>query len=187
MSVETKTLSDGRIELLLTRWEGRLIASSLLNSLYPAAGKESESAGDISSHLGISLIEAESLKEELDLIDERLFGLPENMSEQDREMYRRVMPKEPRKTGAPWDGLPAIEADLLPDGRVSYTLARGELSIFAGAIDAMLQNLAPDKSGHSRTEVSARVVGATIEEAEGLRDELRQAGRDSKRQTARRA
>lgn len=177
MSIETKTLSDGRIELLLTRREELLIASCLLNALYPAAGTESESAGDLSGHMGISLDEAESLREELSLINEKLFGLPENISERDREMYRRTAPKEPRKTGTEWDELPAIEAVLLLDGRVSYTLARGELSIFAGAMDAMLKTLAPDKSKHSRAEVSARVDGAAIEEAERLRDELLHADR----------
>lgn len=164
-----------------------MIGSSLLNALSPAVGRESRSAVDLPTYLGISLDEAKSLDEELTLINERLFGFPEDMSERDREMYLRVIPREPRKTGTAWDESPGIEAKVLSDGRVSYTLSRGELAIFAGAMDAMLKNLAPDKSDSSRTEVYFRVAGAEIEEAEELRDALRRADFASKRQAAKRA
>ncbi len=113
-----------------------------------------------------------SLDDELSIIGDALFGSPENMSEEDRERYEQVMPKKPRKTGTARDGMPKIEAELLPDGRVSYTLARGELSIFAGAIDMMLENLTPRRNKSDHAEVRL-VMGAEIEELEALRDELR--------------
>jgi len=62
------------------------------------------------------------------------------MSEENGWRYREVMPTEPGKTDTAWDEKPKIDAELLPDGRVAYVLVRGELSIFAGAIDEMLEN-----------------------------------------------
>ncbi len=118
------------------------------------------------------------MDDELSIISKELFGFPPNMSDENRERYERVMPKEPRRTDTGWDRLPKIEAELLPDGRVSYALARGELAIFAGAIDEMLRKLAPDKSKSSRTEVWFRVGGVEIEEAEALRDELQRLDRE---------
>jgi hypothetical protein len=64
-----------------------------------------------------------------------------------------------------------MEVELLPDRRIAYVLARGELSIFAGAIDVMLVTVAKDKDLSSRGELSAR-SGETIENFEALRDEL---------------
>jgi hypothetical protein len=49
-------------------------------------------------------------------------------------------------TDTAWDEMPKIDAELLPDGRIAYVLARGELSMFAGAIDEMLENLAPRRN-----------------------------------------
>jgi hypothetical protein len=67
-----------------------------------------------------------------------------------------------------------MEAEPLPDRRIAYTLARGELSIFAGAIDVMLVKVAKDRDVSSRGELSAR-SGETIEDFEALRDKLRRA------------
>jgi hypothetical protein len=101
-----------------------------------------------------------------------LFGFPPNMSEENRWRYREVMPTEARKTDTAWNEMPKFNAELLPDGRVAYVLARGELSIFAGAIDEMLENLAPRRNESDHAEVRL-VMGADIEELEALRDELR--------------
>jgi hypothetical protein len=73
--------------------------------------------------------------------------------------------------------MPKIEAALLSDGMISYTLARGDLTIFASAIDMMLENLAPRRNESDHAEVRL-VVGAEIEELEALRDELRRLGRE---------
>jgi hypothetical protein len=127
--------------------------------------------------MGVSAEEAMSLDDELSIISHNLFRSSENMSEEDRERYEQVMPTEPRKTGTAWDVLPKIEAELLPDGMISYTLARGELSIFAGAIGMMLENLTPrrNESGHAEVRL---VVGAEVEELEELGDELRRLSRE---------
>jgi hypothetical protein len=129
--------------------------------------------------MGVSAEEAMSLDDELSIIGDVLFGSPENMSEEDRERYEQVMPKKPRKTGSAWDDLPKIEAEPLPEGRISYTLARGELSIFAGAIDLMLENLAWHRNETERAEVRL-VMGVEIEELEALRDELRRLDRETR-------
>lgn len=73
--------------------------------------------------------------------------------------------------------MPKIEAELLPDGRVAHVLARGELSIFAGAVDMMLENLAPHRSESDCVEVRLR-VGAEVEQTEEIRDELRRLDRE---------
>ena len=49
--------------------------------------------------------------------------------------------------------MPKIDAELLLGSRVAYVLARGELSIFAGAIDEMLENLAPRRNESDHAEV----------------------------------
>ena len=72
--------------------------------------------------MGVSAEEAMSLDDELSIFSHNLFRSSENMSEEDRERYEQVMPKEPRKTGTAWDDMPRIEAALVPDGRISYTL-----------------------------------------------------------------
>lgn len=171
--VEAELLSDGRIRLFLSPRKRMIVALSLGESLVKPERLEKDAAEQFRTRVGISMVEAWSLDDEMSIIHRRLLGLPENMSEEDRERYERVMPKEPRRTGTVWDDLPKMEAELLPDGRMSYTLARGELAIFANAISEMLRKLASDKSRSSRTEVWFRVGGIEIEEAEELRDELR--------------
>ena len=174
--MEAHLLPDDRTKLLLSRREERLIDLSLLNALYRTPKPGNEAVRRIRSSMGISAEEAMSLDDELSIIGHNLFGHPENMSE-DRERHEQVMPREPRKTGTAWDDMPKIEAELLPDGRISYTLARGELPIFAGAIDMMLENLTPHRNDSGRAEVRL-VVGAEIEDLEALRDELRRLGRE---------
>lgn len=107
--------------------------------------------------MGVSAEEAMSLDDKLSILDEELFGLPEGMSEEDRERYEQVMPEEPRKTGTARDRMPEIEAGPLPDGRGTYLLTRSVLSIFAGTIDMMLENLAPSWNGPGR---SSAVLGS---------------------------
>jgi hypothetical protein len=171
--MEALLLPEGRTQLLLSRRYADLIDLSLLNALYRGARKGRNRAARFRDLVGITCAEGMSLDDELSIIGKDLFGFPANMSERDRELYEEVMPKSPARTGTTWDEMPRIEAKLMPDGRIRYTLARGELSIFAGAIDMMLENLAPDRSRGSRTEVWFCVGGAEIEEVEALRDELR--------------
>ncbi len=176
--MEAQLLADGRTKLLLSRREESLIDLSLLNALYRTPKPGEEAIRRIRNYMGVSAEEAMSLDDELSIISKELFGFPPNMSEENRERYEQVMPKTPAGTGTAWDVMPKIEAELLPEGRISYTLARGELSIFAGAIDMMLENLAPDRSRGSRTEVWFCVGGAEIEEVDALRDELRRLDRE---------
>lgn len=166
-------MPNGRTRLVLSRNENAIINLSLVNALPGPVADDSE----FRARVGVSPEEARSLDDELSIIGAKLFGLSPNMSEEDLKRYERVMPKKPRKTGTAWDHLPKIEAESTQDGGVSYVLARGELSIFAGAIDAMLEKLAPDKSKSSRTEVWFRVGGVEIEEAEALRNKLRRMDR----------
>ena len=175
--MEAQLLSDGCTKLLLSRVEKGLIEGSLLNALYRTPKPGEVAVRRVRSSMGVWAEEAMSLDDELSIIGDKLFGLFENMSEEDRERYEQVMPKEPRKTGTAWDDMPKIEAELLPDGRISYTLARGELSIFAGAIDMMLENLTPRRNEPGRAEVGL-LMGAEIEVLEALRDELRWLGQE---------
>jgi hypothetical protein len=177
--MEAQLLPDGRTKLLLSRREDRLIDLSLLNALYRTPKPGEEAVRRIRSSMEVSAEEAMSLDDELSIIGDNLFGSPENMSEEDRERYEQVMRKEPRRTGTAWDDMPKIKAELLPDGRISYMLARGELSIFAGAIEMMLENLAPRSNESDRAEVRL-VMGAEIEELEALRDELRRLDQETR-------
>ena len=129
--------------------------------------------------VGVTYTEGKTLYDELSIINRELFGPPQHQSERDRELYEQAMPREPSRTGTAWDSLPKVEAEVLADGRVAYALARGELSIFAGAIDMMLENLAPRRDEQGRAEVRL-CVGAEIEEAEALRDELRRLDRKTR-------
>jgi hypothetical protein len=176
--MEAQLLPDGRTELLLSHREESLIDLSLLNALYRGRRKGRDSVARFRQLAGITYGEGKSLDDEFSILGRELFRPPQFQSERDRKLYEQVMPKTPAETGTAWDGMPKIEAELLPDGRISYTLGRGELSIFAGAIDMMLENLAPDRSKGSRTEVWFCVGGAEIEEVEALRDELRRLDRE---------
>jgi hypothetical protein len=172
VGMEADLLHDGRTKLMLSRREKCVIELSLLNALYRNPRPGEEAVRRLRTLLGVSVEEAMSLDDELSIIGRELFGFPPNMSEKDREMYLKVMPEEPRKTGTVWDELPRIEAELLPDGWLSFVLGRDELNIFAGAIDAMLVNLARHRSEADHAEVRL-CVGAEIEETEAVRDELR--------------
>src|ERR687894_2885308 len=109
--MKTQLLTDNRTKLFLSRREDRLIDLSLLNALYRTPKPGEDAGRRVRGWMGISPEEAMSLDDELSIIGHKLFGYPKNMSEEDRERYERVMPKEPRKTGTAWDGLPKIEAE----------------------------------------------------------------------------
>ncbi len=177
--MDAALLPDGRVKLLLSRGEKGLIKNSLLNALYRGSRQSRDSVARFHELVGITYVEGKSLNDELSLITRELFGPPQLQSKRDQELYEQVMPKTPTETGTAWDGMPKIEAELLPDGRISYTLARGELSIFAGAIDMMLENLAPRRDELGRAEVSI-VMGAEIVELEVLRDELKRLDRETR-------
>jgi hypothetical protein len=177
--MEAQLLPNGRTKLLLSRPEIDLIGSSLLNALYRGERKGRDRLARFRELVGITYVEGKSLDDELWIIHTELFGPPQFQSERDRKLYEQHKPESPERTGTAWDGMPKIDAELLPDGRVSYTLARGELSIFAGAIDMMLENLAPRRNESDRAEVRL-VMGVEIEELEALRDELRRLDRETR-------
>jgi hypothetical protein len=181
--MEAQLLPDGRTKLLLSRREIDLIGSSLLNALYRGARKGRDSLARFRELVGITYVEGQSLDDELWIIHTELFGPPQFQSERDRKLYEQHKPVSPERTGTAWDDMPKIEAEPLPDSRASYTMARGGLSIFAGAIDMMLENLAWRRDGPGRAEVSI-VMGVEIEDLEALRDELRALDRDTRGATS---
>jgi hypothetical protein len=123
--MEAQLLPDDRIKLMLSRREESVIDLSLLNALYRGRRQGRDRIARFRNLVGISRTEGKSLNDELSIIGKDHFGFPANMSEWDRELYEQVMPTEPSKTGTAWDEMQKIEAALLPDGRLSYVLARG--------------------------------------------------------------
>jgi hypothetical protein len=134
-----------------------LVSYSLLEALSTLAQDDSE----YHAHVSVSAEEAGSLRDEWSILRRRLFDLPKPQ-EYESEAMRTWLTEElerlskgPRKTGTSWDDLPKMEAELLPDGRIAYALARGELSIFAGAA----KNLRPHSVGTDQL-ADSRAVGA---------------------------
>jgi hypothetical protein len=72
-----------------------------------------------------------------------------------------------------------MEVEVLADGRVALTLARGELAIFANAVEAALDELAPTRSGWGASEFQSR-QGLRVGEAEDLISELRRLDRETR-------
>jgi hypothetical protein len=172
--MEAGSLTDRRIRLVLSRHEDSLLRYSLSEALPMLARGDSA----FHAHVGISAKQAGSLDDEWSILRRQLFGLPDPTPFRESEglwarymEYVESLPTEPRKTGTACDDLPKMEAEPLADRSMAYTLARGELSIFAGLIDVMLVKVAGDRDMSSRGELSAR-SGQTIEEFEALRDEL---------------
>jgi hypothetical protein len=64
-------------------------------------------------------------------------------------------------------------------GALAVTLARGELAIFANAVEAALDELAPRRSGWGAEEFQSR-QGLTVKEAEELISELRRLDRETR-------
>lgn len=127
--MEAELLPDRRTRLVLPRREDGIIGHSLLEALYGSPESGKDAVQHFRDVVGVWVSEAESLKDERSIIRRSLFGLPENMSEEDRERYERIMLREPRRTGTTWDELPKMEAELLSDGWIAHTLARGEIAI----------------------------------------------------------
>jgi hypothetical protein len=173
--MEAESLPDGRVRLVLSLGENRLLSYSL-SETYAAARIDSE----FRAHAGVSETEAGSLYDEWQILRRELFDLskPHEYESEASRAWRTEeserLSKGPRETGTAWDDLPKMGAEPLPDRRVAYTLARGELSISAGAIDVMLAKVARDRDMSSRNELFSR-SGETIEDFEALRDELWQA------------
>src|SRR3712207_1734256 len=118
--MEADRLPAGRVRLVLSRSEDAIVGHSLREALYGNPRPDRDAALRFRDVTGISVAEAESLKDERSIISRGLFGPPANMSEEDQGRYLRAAPEEPRETGTAWDRLPKMEAELLTDGRVSY-------------------------------------------------------------------
>jgi len=106
---------------------------------------------DFRAHVGVSRKQVGSLYDEWQILRRKLFDLP-GPQESESEAMRAWLTEElerlskgPLETATAWDDLPKMEAEPLPDHRIAYALARGELSIFAGAIDVMLVKVAKDR------------------------------------------
>jgi hypothetical protein len=170
--MDAERLLDGRVNLALSRREDAIVGHSLLEALYGNPRPGQDAALRFRDIVGVSVSETKSLKDERSIIRHKLFGLPPNMSDEDRERCLRATPEEPRQTGTTWNKLPKMEAGLLTDGRVSYVLARDELAIFANCVDAALEALRAEDSELGRSEYITR-TGVKPEDAEEIRDELR--------------
>lgn len=126
---------------------------------------------------GITFEEAGSLVDELLLIRYGVLG--EARPVDPRTGRHDAVRTKVNRTGSSWDDLPKIEAELLPDGRLSLTLGRGELAAFANCVDVAIEELGARSSGIGRSEFVTR-TSMTPEEAESFRDELRRLDRETR-------
>jgi len=122
------------------------------------------------TRIGTTYEELRSLNDELLLIRYDLLGTPRPYDLSTDRFDGGT--KEASESGTAWDQMPKIEATLLSDGRLTLTLRRGELAIFANCIDVALDTLKAKVSRVGREEFWIR-RGMRPEEAEKFRDELR--------------
>ncbi len=165
MQMEAGRLFDGRMRFMVSRAGFSQLVALLAEAKSEMWNKEEE----FPARVGISVEEYGSLQDELRLVRYGPLGYPRPRDSHTGEPWG---PTEPRVTSTMWDQLPKVEAEILPDGGVALTLARGELAIFANAIEAALDELAPRRSGWGAGEFQSR-QGLTVKEAEELIDELR--------------
>jgi hypothetical protein len=167
--MEAQRLTDSRVRFLVS-----IAGFDLLVALLAEAKSELWNKEEFPTRVGITSEEYESLQDELDLVRYGPLGYPRPRDSQTGGPWG---PTEPRRTGTAWDNLPKME--VLADGRVALTLARGELAIFANAVEAALDKLAPTRSGWGASEFQSR-QGLRVGEAEDLISELRRLDRETR-------
>jgi hypothetical protein len=170
--MEAERLPDGRVRFLVSRAG----FSQLMALLAEAKLGMRKKGGVFPARVGISVGKFESLQDELLRILYGPLGYPRPLDSWPGKLRG---PTEAPKTDQSWDSLPKLEAEVLPDQRVALTLSRGELAIFASAVEAALNELAPTRSGWGASEFKAR-QGLTVEEAEGLMNELRRLDQETR-------
>lgn len=172
MRMEAGRLPDGRARFLVSRAG----FSQFIALLAEAKGELWNKEEEFPARIGVTVEEFGSLQDELRLVRYGPLGYPRP---RDSRTGGPWGPTEPYATGTAWDELPKIKAEVLPDGRVALTLARGELAIFANAVEAALDELAPTRWGWGAREFRSR-QGLTVEEAEELVRELRRLDRQTR-------
>ncbi len=173
-------LEDGRIRLILPRKDEfrvsmlhRSVFFNLSGFLGEALDRLGRKKHEFPARVGISYEQAASISDELFLIRYDVLGQARHQNPHTGEFHGTT---EVRRTGTAWDEMPKIEAELLPDGRLSLTLGRDELIIFANCVEVALEELAPRKSRVTYSEWITR-TSMEPEEAEAFRDELRRLDR----------
>ena len=171
--MEAQRLTDSRVRFLVSIAGFDLLVALLAEAKSELWNKEEE---EFPERVGISVEEFESLQDELRLVRYGPLGYPRPRDSQTGGPWG---PTEPRRTGTAWDSLPKMEVEVLADGRVALTLARGELAIFANAVEAALDELAPTRSGWGASEFQSR-QGLRVGEADDLISELRRLDRETR-------
>jgi hypothetical protein len=167
--MEAQPLPDGRVKLILTHQEFGILNNSIIEVRSALAGNEA-----FVDRIGLSKEQAGSLFDEFLLLRYEKFGEPRPIDP--RTGYAWWSSTEPRATGTAWDGLPKMDGELLLDGRVMLTLARGELRIFRNVVRGMLDTLRWDEREMAvRMRVS---VGAAETMLAGLERLRQQVGRE---------
>jgi hypothetical protein len=172
MQMEAERLFNGRVLFMVSEGGFFLLGAFLGEPIHELRKKEEE----FPPRVGVTLKEAESLHDEFFLIRYGVLGFQRDRDPRTGELWG---PTEVRSTGTAWDRLPKMEAEVMPDGRVALTLARGELGIFANCVEVAIEELVPTGSVVEREDFKS-LKGMTIEEAEELRDELLRLDRETR-------
>ena len=165
--MEAEGLPDGRARLVITPLFEFVPPAydefdRFIGFLAEATEQLWHAKDEFSARMGITLEETYSLREELSLIRHYVLGVRRHQNPHTGEFHGTT---EVRRTSTEWDVLPKIGAGLLPDGRLTLTLGRRELAIFANCVDVAIESLGVDEFWIRRS--------MTPEEAEAFRDELR--------------
>lgn len=177
--MEARRLRDGRVMLIITPLYEFIPPAydefdRFIGFLAEATEMLWHAKDEFSVRMGIALEETYSLQDELSLIRYDVLGVPRHQNPHTGEFHGTT---EVKRTSTAWDDMPKIEAELLPDGRLTLTLGRGELDIFANSIDVAIEGLGAKESKSGREEFRIR-TSMTPEEAEAFRDELRRLDRE---------
>jgi hypothetical protein len=171
--MEAEGLPDGRARLVITphprvRPPAYVEFDHLIGFLSEAKEGLWRKRDESPTRVGITFEEAQSLMDGILLVRYDVLGVPRHQNPHTGEFHGTT---EVRETGTAWDELPKIGAGLLPDGRLTLTLGRGELAIFANCVDVAIESLGADEFWIRRS--------MTPEEAEAFRDELRRLDRET--------
>jgi hypothetical protein len=161
--MEANLAPDGRV-LFMVSGDGFFLLHTFVGE---ALSRLQWKKGEFPTRVGIAFEEASSLDDEFFLNREELLDYP------------RRGPEKVRTTGTVWDRLPKMEAEVLPDGRLALTLARGELGIFANCVEASIEEMVPTGAVVERADFES-IKGIEVEEAEELRDELLRLDRETR-------
>jgi hypothetical protein len=172
--MEAEGMPDGRARLVITphlrvRPPAYVEFDYLIGFLSEAKEGLWRKKDEFPARVGITFEEAQSLMDEILLVRYDVLKVSRHQNPHTGEFHGTT---EVRETGTTWDGKQKIEASLLPDGRLTLALGRGELSIFANCVDVAVDTLSKEEFFIRRS--------MTPEEAEAFRDELRRLDRETR-------